>query len=269
MTGSNGFIGSQLLNRLTKENALVFGWDSGSKKQDSLFAQFLTDLGDFRPEVIFHVGANSNTLATQVNDVLVSNYLFTKELMEWANQIESMFIYSSSAACFGVGSGHPENLYGWSKLLAEDFVRLSGGISLRYFNVYGPGEEHKESMASFVYQAWKAMQAGRRPRLFPGKPRRDFIHVADIVSANLAAANLGEKVRSKSFEVGTGRASTFEDCMNLMGIAWDYTSPDKVPYGYQFFTKANTQNFLPNWAPQFSLETGLTNYRDYLERDSQ
>lgn len=269
MTGSNGFIGSQLQNRLKKENALVFGWDSGSKKQESLFAQFLTELGDFRPEVIFHVGANSNTLATKVNDVLVSNYLFTKELMEWANQLDSLLIYSSSAACFGAGSGHPENLYGWSKLVAEDFVRLSGGISLRYFNVYGPGEEHKESMASFVYQAWQAMRGGRRPRLFPGKPRRDFIHVADIVGANLAAAEMGQKIRSKTFEVGTGRASTFESCMNLMGLTWEYTLPGEVPPGYQFFTQANTENFLPNWAPLFSLETGLTNYRDYLERDSQ
>ena len=112
---------------------------------------------------------------------------FSKVLVDHAYNLNKKIIYSSSAANEGSGNGIPNNIYGWSKLLAENYGIAKGGdfIALRYFNVYGPGEEHKGKMASMAYQAYKKGEV----YLFPGGPTRDFIYIEDVVKANITAVN--------------------------------------------------------------------------------
>lgn len=267
VTGSEGFIGKRLLGTLARMGLVVQGWDPGGESARKTFDDFVASLNGFQPKVIFHVGADSNTLAQSVNEVMRANYLFTKRLSDWASARGVDVIFSSSAACYGNKSGHPENLYAWSKFAAEDYVRLSGGVCLRYFNVYGPGEAHKREMASFVMQAWKASILGTQPRLFPGQPRRDFVFVDDVVSANIAAMDNLKFTRSEVYDVGTGRARTFEDCLDLMGLTWSYADSRAIPEGYQFFTQADPDKFVPNWRPSFSLEDGMREYRKFLENN--
>jgi len=140
-----------------------------------------------------------------------------------------------------------------------------GGVSLRYFNVYGPGENHKGEMASFVYQAWKGWQQGHTPMLFPLNPKRDFVHVDDVIMANIAALDSFSELAGYYFEVGTGQARSFEDCLSIFDIPWSYTDEEKIPSGYQFHTQAMPSRFLPNWKPMHNLESGLRSYLLHLK----
>jgi len=223
VTGTAGFIGKKLKQRLESMGHSVIGWEPSVGSKGDVFSEFTESLGDTIPEAIFHVGADSNTLAIDVNSVMSTNYYFTRALMQWANGRQVKVIYSSSAACYGGESGLPENLYAWSKFAGEDYVGLMGGVSLRYFNVYGPGENHKGEMASFVYQAWKGWQQGHTPMLFPLNPKRDFVHVDDVIMANIAALDSFSELAGYYFEVGTGQARSFEDCLSIFDIPWSYT----------------------------------------------
>ena len=120
-------------------------------------------------------------------------------------------IYSSSAANYGERGENPSNLYGWSKYTAEDYVISNGGIALRYFNVYGPGEENKGSMASVALQMTRNYKEGKEIKLFPKKPKRDFVYIKDIISANLYAFENFNSLSGKYYEVGSGESRTFED----------------------------------------------------------
>ena len=208
--------------------------------------------------------------------MLYYNYHFTKVLVDLAKKHGKKIIYSSSASVYGDGdvSSVPNNIYAWSKLLGEEYGRLSypeGFTGLRYFNVYGPHEDHKEKMASIGYQAHIAttstipyMATNTWPRifpLFPKNPRRDFVYVKDVVSANLAAITAPSGV----YDVGFGEARLFEDfLLGMGGIKYEYVSEDKIPGWYQFYTKADDKNWLHNWEPKYNLEKGTEDYMKYL-----
>ena len=130
-----------------------------------------------------------------------------------------MLFRSSSAACYGIDDMVPSNLYGWSKYCAERVVSALGGISLRYFNVYGPGEEHKGRMASVFYQAYLQNLNGHIFNLFPGFPKRDFIFVDDVTTANLIAIRSFASCSGLVFDVGTATPRTFEDGLKIMQIS--------------------------------------------------
>ena len=169
-------------------------------------------------KAVFHVGACSDTLETNVNYMMLVNYEFTKYLMSLCKTKNVPMIYSSSAANYGTNNLYPSNLYGWSKYVAEKYVIQNGGVALRYFNVYGPGEYNKGRMASVAYQMYLKNQKNEKISLFPKKPLRDFVYVKDVVSANIFAWTNFQKLKGKYYEVGSGEARGFEDVLNLIEI---------------------------------------------------
>ena len=118
-------------------------------------------------DAVFHVGACSDTLETNVDYMMTRNYESTKIIMDWCVKNNKPMIYSSSAANYGTNNLYPSNLYGWSKYVGEGYVISNGGIALRYFNVYGPGEEDKGKMASVAYQMFIKNTKGEKITLFP------------------------------------------------------------------------------------------------------
>ena len=266
VTGYEGFIGGNLYARLTDQNYSVVGLNSDYLEYEDWKVRLIQFLDSNKPKTIFHVGACSNTLVKDVNYAFIRNYESTKVISDWSSKHNSSLIYSSSAACYGTNSVNPSNLYGWTKLCAEDYVVKSGGISLRYFNVFGPGESQKGKMASFIFQVMEKNRNQLPTRLFPGTPRRDFIFIEDVVSANLfAALNYDSINKENYYEVGTGKANTFERILEILEIKFEYEEMDAIPPGYQFYTKSNSDKWLIDWQPKFSLEQAITLYKIYFE----
>lgn len=263
ITGTSGFIGHNLVLALRNEydinsiNESIFSesdWQNLLKKT----------LESAKPIAIFHVGACSDTLNTDVNYMMIRNFEFTKILSDYCFINNVPLIYSSSAANYGINGLHPSNLYGWSKYVAEQYVIQNGGVALRYFNVYGPGEEHKGKMSSLAYQMWQKHNNGESVKLFSGYPKRDFVYINDVVSANIEAFVNYDEYQFNVFDVGSGEARTFEDIMNIMGIPFSYMDKKLIPKGYQFFTESNKEKWMTKWTPKFSLEDGLKKYKEYL-----
>lgn len=268
VTGHEGFVGSQLINHLQDLGHTCLGIEKDVFK-DSLWATKLKEtLSHYNPGVVFHVGACSDTLESDPNYMMVLNYEFTKVLTQWCRSQEVPIIYSSSAANYGENNTHPSNLYGWSKYAAEDYVNLSHGVSLRYFNVYGPGEQSKGKMSSIIYQSHVKNSLGDKVRLFPKKPTRDFVYVRDIVSANLFAFKNYNKVRGAYYEVGTGFSRSFESCLNIMGIPFTYLEESSIPPGYQFYTCSKSTKWMPGWKPKYDLKSGIEEYLNFLKGDN-
>ena len=150
ITGTKGFIGSNLKKELEGKYEIIeinedifqnISW------KEEVSKHFWLDI-----KGVFHVGACSDTLETNVNYMMLVNYEFTKHITNLCESKNIPIIYSSSAANYGTNNEYPSNLYGWSKYVAEDYVIGNGGIGLRYFNVYGPGEQNKGKMASVAFQ---------------------------------------------------------------------------------------------------------------------
>jgi ADP-L-glycero-D-manno-heptose 6-epimerase len=263
ITGTEGFIGKNLLNEL-KEGNDILEINEDIFQSDDWESNLYKQLISFEPEVVFHVGACSDTLEQDVNYMMKLNYLFTQKLSDWCKLYKSKMIYSSSAANYGVNGKNPSNLYGWSKFVAEQYVILNGGIGLRYFNVYGPLENKKGKMASVAYQMLQKQKDGEEIKLYPNKPKRDFVYVKDVVSANLFAMNWFDDHKGQWYEVGSGKARTFEDVMNILNINYSYYHENEIPKGYQFFTQSDKNQWLFGWKPKYDLEKGLKNYLKYL-----
>jgi ADP-L-glycero-D-manno-heptose 6-epimerase len=148
--------------------------------------------------------------------------------------------------------------------MGEDYVVAKGGIALRYFNVYGPGEEHKGRMASMIYQNLNKNEV----KLFPGKPKRDFVYIDDIISANLYALENYDTLKGKWYEVGSGESNTFEAIFDHLGLIYQYYDESEIPKGYQFETLSLKQNWMPGWNSKFDLKKGITQYKKYLDEKS-
>ena len=265
VTGSNGFIGKNLSQYLTQLDHKLGLLDAEYLREEDWEKSLLMELDRINPNIIFHVGACSNTLETNIQLMLEQNYQSTKLISDWCSERKRKLIYSSSAANYGVNGKYPSNLYGWSKYVAEDYVRKSGGVALRYFNVYGAGENGKGKMASVLYQAYLNKVAGESVFLYPGKPSRDFVYIKDIVSANVHAMNNYSKFVGKFYEVSTGQSRTFESIMDLADIKYSYLDESKIPIGYQFYTCGNPKNWMNGWKPNFFLEYGVREYLDLLK----
>lgn len=269
VTGTDGFIGSNLLKQL-----LIDGWDVVHKISNPWKEPFVSDLSGI--DVIFHIGANSNTLETDLDNIMFANYQYTKDIVDMAVIYGTKVVYASSAAIYGddikASDMHdgtmlelfdrPQNLYAWTKLLGEDYgrARLESFSSLRYFNVYGPGEHKKGRMASMAWHAWSSKTGNIS--LFEGKPKRDFVYVKDVVSATIAAADAIGGV----YHVGTSRAETFETLVTGMGVSYDYNTPAvKKPAGYQTYTRCDSNCWVPGWEPIYTVETGTADYVNHLK----
>jgi len=296
VTGGAGFIGSNLiaaLNSLDRADIILVDDLSDAAKiqniSDLAIADYL-DKDDFRKEIIssglpgnvsavFHQGACSDTMASDGRYVMEVNYEFSKVLLDACIEKGVSLIYASSASVYGsdgpfheaVENEHPLNAYAYSKTLFDRYVfaagrRLSSQIvGLRYFNVYGPREAHKGRMASVVWHLTHQYFETGSVRLFEGsggyqagEQRRDFIHVDDVIQANLFFFDNPEK--SGIFNVGTGRAQSFNDvalavinaCRKMDGesrllledacrdgLLSYFPMPEALQGKYQSFTEAN------------------------------
>ena len=259
LTGCEGFIGKRINDTLMKHTDVISvvgiekdymnhsGWETALFKAVSLC------------DVVLHVGAISDTMLKDPNEMLKYNYEFSKQLFDIAQINDKPVIYSSSAANTGT-NGSPSNIYGWSKYITEQYgmAKVKDFVALRYFNVYGPGEEHKGKMASVAYQAHSAGNF----MLFPNNAKRDFVYIEDVVEATIYP--IFNEVSKGIYEVGSGKARSFEDVLNLMEIPYEYRDEKEIPDGYQFFTEASKSSFMEGWKPKYNLEEGIKAYKEYL-----
>jgi ADP-L-glycero-D-manno-heptose 6-epimerase len=264
VTGTKGFIGKNLENELSK-NYIVYPINEDIFDLTDWTDELHQKLLDHKIEAVFHVGACSNTLETDVNYMMTRNYESTKIISDFCSKNDVPLIYSSSAANYGINQNYPSNLYGWSKYVAEQYVIQNGGVALRYFNVYGPGEQHKGKMASVAYQMMEKHHKNEPIKLFPLQPRRDFIYVNDVIDSNLFAFENYTDLRFSHYDVGYGQSRSFEDIMSILNLPYTYTDKSEIPNGYQFLTLSDKNKWMPNWHPQYDLERGLMEYKDHMD----
>jgi len=268
ITGSNGFIGKAFHSRSRQYFSDILYFDDITDRenwQKNIKSYLLYN----SPDVIFHIGACSDTQNFDVNEMMTKNVECTMLLADYANSHNIPIIFSSSASCYGNGSG-PLSLYAWSKYIAEQYVIKCGGIALRYFNVFGYNEAHKGKMASFPYQAFQARKEGKKVMIFPSKgeesrPKRDFVYVEDVISANFYAFNHYERLKGSFYDVGSGLSISYEDLLDYMQISYEYTDYGCIPINYQYYTKASSDRFMKGWNPNWRPRDGLIDYINILE----
>ena len=299
VTGAAGFIGSNLIKGLNARGIddiiAVDDLTQGDKFRnlaDLSIADYI-DAGNFydrftegafgHVEAVFHEGACSDTMELDGKYMMANNYTLSCDLFRACQSRNTRLLYASSAATYGgsdVFSESPEfekplNVYGYSKLLFDQHMRRELGTrfqntqtqvaGFRYFNVYGPREQHKGRMASVAFHQFNQFQAEGKVKLFgdyggygAGGQMRDFVFIDDVVAVNLWFFDHPEK--SGIFNLGTGRAQPFNDValavvntlrksqnaapLNLdemvRGGMIDYISfPDALVGKYQSYTQAD------------------------------
>jgi ADP-L-glycero-D-manno-heptose 6-epimerase len=176
-------------------------------------------------------------------------------VLAWAARWGARVVWASSAATYGnlhapnklTDTPAPLNVYGYSKLAMEHMAHQWAQehsklpiIGLRYFNVYGPGEQHKGKFASMIYQLSLQMKAGKRPRVFKaGEQKRDFVSIEDVIQANLLAMQVTTPIHSpmaEVFNVGCGKAHTFNEVIaGLNAALGTKLEPEYFENPYSFF----------------------------------
>ena len=309
VTGGAGFIGSNLIKALNQqaetEILVVDNLTNGHKFRNLADCDicdfqdktaFLNSLQQSKPlassvRAIFHQGACSTTTEWDGHYMMHNNYEYSKQLLHYCLSHKIPFIYASSASVYGAGQvfkedkchENPINMYAYSKFLFDQYVRRllptlnSPVIGLRYFNVYGPREQHKASMASVAFHFNNQLQATGKVKLFAGsdgyaagEQRRDFIYVDDVVKVNLWFLN--QPQHRGLFNVGTGRSQTFNEVAEAV-IAWhghgeiEYIAfPAQLQGSYQSFTEADiSQLRAAGYQAEFAtVQMGVKAYLDQL-----
>ncbi|MDA9408611.1 ADP-glyceromanno-heptose 6-epimerase [Bradyrhizobium sp. CCBAU 45384] len=287
VTGGAGFIGSNVvaaLNDSGRSDVVVCDLLGSDGKWRNLAKRQLVDivppaeLADWlkgrKLDAVIHLGAISETTATDGDLVIETNFRFSMRLLDWCTAGAVPLIYASSAATYGDGAEgfdddgspaalkklRPMNLYGWSKHLfdlavAERIARGEGlppqWAGLKFFNVFGPNEYHKGAMMSVLARRFDDVKAGRVVQLFKshrdgiadGDQRRDFIYVDDVVRVILWL--LATPSVSGLFNVGTGKARSFRELMLAAYAALgarpniEYIDmPEQIRGSYQYFTES-------------------------------
>ncbi|WP_413112730.1 ADP-glyceromanno-heptose 6-epimerase [Thaumasiovibrio sp. DFM-14] len=282
VTGGAGMIGSNLVKALNEQghnDILVVDNLKNGKKFKNLVDLDITDYMDKEDfiaqimagddfgsiEAVFHQGACSATTEWDGKYMMLNNYEYSKELLHYCLERDIPFLYASSAATYGgrdkdfIEERQYEgalNVYGYSKQQFDNYVRrlqkdaadhgetLSQITGFRYFNVYGPREEHKGSMASVAYHLNEQIQRGENPKLFAGSEtfKRDFVYVGDVCKVNLWFFEHGV---SGIFNCGTGRAESFQAVANAVithhgkGEIETIPFPEHLKGAYQAYTQAD------------------------------
>ena len=312
VTGGAGFIGSNVIHALNargiKEILLVDDFTSGIKclnVADAKISDYLDKDDFFRAladnslineeiEAIIHQGACSSTTEWNGKLVMEVNYSYSKALLHYAERNQIPFIYASSASVYGGGKiflederfEKPLNVYAYSKLLFDQYVRkrLSSSrsqiVGLRYFNVYGPREQHKESMASVAFHLRNLLLNQGVVKLFAGsdgyeagEQRRDFIYVDDVVDVILWF--LDNPLVSGIFNVGTGYSQSFNEVAQAVLKKFGYGELKYIPFPehligrYQSFTEADiTALRAVGYNNKFRpVEIGVAEYMKWLENE--
>ncbi len=282
VTGGAGFIGSNLvkaLNERGRDDILVVDDLTDGTKFVNLVECAIRDYQDKDSfirrieageepgapvEAVFHQGACSTTTEWNGRFMMENNFEYSKTLLHYCLQRKIPFLYASSAAVYGMGPGfcetpeheRPLNVYGYSKLLFDQYVRRllpragSQVAGFRYFNVYGPHEQHKGSMASVAFHHDRQLREEGRVRLFEGcdgygdgEQRRDFVYVEDVAQVNLWFLEHPE--RSGIFNLGTGRSQSFNEIARAViefhgrGEIEYIPFPEQLRGRYQSFTEAD------------------------------
>jgi len=240
---------------------------------------------NYKFDYIFHQAAISDTTVSEQDLMIKTNVNAYEDLLQIAIKHKSNMIYASSGATYGdsdrfeVGYESPNNVYGFSKVMMDNitykYIKQGVDISivgLKYFNAYGSREFNKNKTASMVVQFGHQILKGLTPKLFEGSDKilRDFIYIDDIIQANIKACN---PKQSGVYNVGTGKARSFEDIVNILqkelGIdkGKEYI-PNPFVGQYQFFTQANieTTKEALGYMPSFEMEEGIKAYIPEIKR---
>jgi len=288
VTGGAGFIGSALVWALNQRGLTdivvtdVLGSDEKWKNLVPLkFADYV-EAADFRARLAandksfgrftaaFHLGANSATTERNASHLIDNNFNTTKELAAWALAHETRFIYASSAATYGDGERgmddksedlaalRPLNMYGYSKHLFDLHAQRQGWlkriVGVKYFNVYGPNEDHKGDMRSLVNKAFAQITTTGKLKLFKserpdykdGEQKRDFLYVKDAVEMTIHFAEKNPTAAGL-YNLGSGEANTWLALADAIFSGMGRTPniefidlPDNLRGKYQYFTQADT-----------------------------
>ena len=310
VTGGAGFIGSVLAKQLNvlghTDLVIVDKLESSSKWKnlrgikyleyihaDELFSGEYDDL-IAEADMVFHMGASSSTTEMNMDFLMKNNVSYTQALFRFAATKNIPFIYASSAATYGNGeAGYsdaqelidslmPMNPYGYSKQLVDEWIlkeekKPDHWFGLKFFNVYGPNEYHKEEMRSLVHKSFEQIKSkasvklfkSHRPEYKDGQQLRDFIYVKDVVRVMIELADPDKSHFSGIYNLGTGKARSFHDlavatfkAMSINPKIEFIDMPESIRAQYQYFTEAEMGKLL-EVLPGFeftSLEDGVFDY---------
>jgi ADP-L-glycero-D-manno-heptose 6-epimerase len=321
VTGGAGFIGSNIAAKLAEDRSLdvvvcdrlreaeLGKWRNIAKHPigDFVAPEAMFDWLEKRwrdIEVVVHMAAISSTMEPDADKIVHSNFTLSRDLFRWCADRQRRLVYASSAATYGDGAQgfdddndfealaalRPLNTYGWSKALFDVFaVRQAARdyappqwVGLKFFNVYGPNEEHKHSMKSVASQIWPQVREGHAVQLFKsyrddvpdGGQKRDFVYVRD--AAEVTEWLTRNPQVNGIFNLGSGQARSFEDMARAVFAAAgknaqiDYTPmPPAIRDKYQYFTEAKMDRLrAAGYAkPMTPLEEGIDDYvRSYLSQ---
>jgi ADP-L-glycero-D-manno-heptose 6-epimerase len=308
VTGGAGFIGSVLvweLNRRGCSQVTVVDFPAGSEKTANLAGLRYTELVDAsqlharltsgamgKLDCIFHLGACSSTTETNEQYLRENNFEYSRDLAKWALGSGVRFVYASSAATYGDGSAgmddsdprqldrlRPLNLYGQSKQWMDLYARNEGWldriVGLKYFNVFGPNENHKGDMRSLVCKSYAdVLKTGvirlfksHRPDYRDGEQKRDFLYVKDAVGMTLHLA--ANPTANGIFNIGSAQARSWNELARAVFTALgrephiEYIDmPEAIRNKYQYFTQADIHKLLASGydLPITSLEDSVRDY---------
>ena len=309
VTGAAGFIGSNIvkaLNKLGHTDVLAVDDLTDGKKMFNLadcdIADYLdkdrflrgVEAGEFdgKLDVIFHEGACSSTTEWDGRFMMENNFEYSKKLLHHCLDNNVQYLYASSASVYGGSSEFveqrevekPLNVYAYSKFLFDQYVRRLGEtasqvVGLRYFNVYGPREQHKGGMSSVAFHFNNQIKANGVCRLFEGiegydngGQLRDFVSIDDVVKVNLWLWQQSQV--SGIFNCGTGRSQSFNDVANAViqyhqkGQIEYIPFPDSLKGAYQHYTQADISKLraVGYDEPFKSVEQGVPDYLDWLNQ---
>ncbi len=312
ITGAAGFIGSALvaeLNKLgRKDLVLVDRLDKTSKwmnlralhyseyiDADELMTVKRTILD--RVDFIFHLGACSSTTELDMNFLMKNNVQYSQDLFLHATEKSIPIVYASSAATYGAGEHgyddshelvdhlRPLNPYGYSKQYFDQWVlsrdrKPTHWFGVKFFNVFGPHEYHKEEMRSLVHKAFQQIQQNGSVKLFKshrpdyqdGQQLRDFVYIKDVVRALIEMMNPSAKNFSGLINLGTGKARSFHDLVQATFMAMarspriDFIDmPMEIRDQYQYYTQAKMDKF-HQFLPTFQFASLEQSVNDYINQ---